>query len=217
MAENTEINVLNTRIKLRYAPYSEWQSSTVQLLEGEVAFCYVEANNEDFNNTNPLIVFKIGDGTKTFKDLDWTSAKAMDVYDWAKAENLVIEKAGDGDVVASIEWDSTNKKFVCTTTTLGSLEGFTQLQQSVSQLAEELTAAKGRLTAAEEAITALQQNFQNILKTFVGTKEEYEEANKQGLIAVGTIVYILDDDEDINGGATSSILGQGVLGYMILG
>lgn len=70
MTENTEINVLNTRIKLRYAPYSEWQSSTVQLLEGEVAFCYVEANNEDFNNTNPLIVFKIGDGTKTFKDLD---------------------------------------------------------------------------------------------------------------------------------------------------
>lgn len=87
----------------------------------------------------------------------------------------------------------------------------------MSQLAEELTAAKGRLTAAEEAITALQQNFQNILKTFVGTKEEYEEANKQGLIAVGTIVYILDGDEDINGGATSSILGQGVLGYMILG
>ena len=42
MAERT----LNTRIKLRYASYAEWMASKVQLLKGEVAVCYVEANNE---------------------------------------------------------------------------------------------------------------------------------------------------------------------------
>lgn len=87
----------------------------------------------------------------------------------------------------------------------------------MSQLAEELTAAKRRLTAAEEAITTLQQKFSQYSKSFTGTKAEYDTANNQGLIEVGTIVYILDDDDEENSGATSSILGTGVLGYMILG
>jgi hypothetical protein len=59
--------------------------------------------------------------------------------------------------------------------------------------------------------------------TFVGTREAYNAAYAAGHIPVGTIVIITDeDDEDDNGntgdsGATSPILGQGVLGYLILG
>lgn len=78
---------LNTRIKLRYASYAEWQASTVQLLPGEVAVCYIGANNEEIKNTAPTVLFKVGDGEHTFKDLQWASARAADVYDWAKAEN----------------------------------------------------------------------------------------------------------------------------------
>lgn len=78
---------LNTRIKLRYASYAEWQASTVQLLPGEVAVCYIGANNEEIKNTAPTVLFKVGDGEHTFKDLQWASARAADVYDWAKEPN----------------------------------------------------------------------------------------------------------------------------------
>ena len=53
MAEKT----LNTRIKLRYASYSEWQSSTLTLLPGEVALCYIEANNSEIKNSAPTVLF----------------------------------------------------------------------------------------------------------------------------------------------------------------
>lgn len=78
---------LNTRIKLRYASYAEWQASTIKLLPGEVAVCYIGANNEEIKNTAPTVLFKVGDGEHAFKDLQWASARAADVYDWAKAEN----------------------------------------------------------------------------------------------------------------------------------
>lgn len=78
---------LNTRIKLRYASYAEWQASTIKLLPGEVAVCYIGSNNEEIKNTAPTVLFKVGDGEHAFKDLQWASARAADVYDWAKAEN----------------------------------------------------------------------------------------------------------------------------------
>lgn len=83
MAERT----LNTRIKLRYASYDEWKASSVQLLPGEVAVCYIAANNEEIKNTAPTVLFKVGDGEHTFSGLQWASARAADVYDWAKEPN----------------------------------------------------------------------------------------------------------------------------------
>ena len=80
MAEKT----LQTRIKLRYASYSEWQSSTLKLLAGEVALCYVPANNDEIKNTAPTVLFKVGNGSKVFSELQWASARAADVYNWAK-------------------------------------------------------------------------------------------------------------------------------------
>ena len=53
----------------------------------------------------------------------------------------------------------------------------------------------------------VQQSF------FVGTPEEYSIAYANGQIAVGALVILLDNNSD----ATSSILGKGVLGQMILG
>lgn len=91
MAERT----LNTRIKLRYASYAEWQNSSVQLLPGELAVCYIEANNTEIKNTAPTVLFKVGDGEHVFKDLKWSSARAADVYDWAKAESRPEYTKGD--------------------------------------------------------------------------------------------------------------------------
>ena len=100
---------LNTKIKLRYDTLANWQDLTVTgkggnlvLLKGEVAFCEVPAatlanNTIDANgastvngvtaNNMPTIIFKVGDGVHAFKDLNWGSALAADVYAWAKAAN----------------------------------------------------------------------------------------------------------------------------------
>ncbi len=54
---------------------------------------------------------------------------------------------------------------------------------------------------------------------FVGTTEEYNTANAAGLVPIGTIVILTDDEDNstTNSGGSSPILGQGVLGLMILG
>jgi hypothetical protein len=56
--------------------------------------------------------------------------------------------------------------------------------------------------------------------TWVGTRAEYNTAYATGQIPIGTIVVITDepdDDEVVAEGASSPILGKGVLGYLVLG
>lgn len=47
-------------------------------------------------------------------------------------------------------------------------------------------------------------------KIFIGTEKEYEQAYNKGLIPVGTLVFIVDDN-------TSGLLGVAILGQIILG
>lgn len=49
-----------------------------------------------------------------------------------------------------------------------------------------------------------------------GTYAEYQVADAAGLIAIGTIVCITDDDSAASG-ATTAVLGTAVLGAMVLG
>lgn len=78
---------LNTRIKLKYDTLANWQGAgaDVVLLKGEVAICEVPTGSTAEQVTPPAILFKVGDGTKTFSELPWASALAADVYAWAKA------------------------------------------------------------------------------------------------------------------------------------
>lgn len=80
--------IINTRIKLRYDSYENWQASTLPLLKGEIAICEVPGETSaDGVVSPPSIMFKVGalDGTKTFKDLPWTYARSSDNYAWSKA------------------------------------------------------------------------------------------------------------------------------------
>lgn len=53
---------------------------------------------------------------------------------------------------------------------------------------------------------------------FVGTNDEYNAADAAGLVPLGTIVIITDDETGTAAsGGTSSKLGEGILGLMILG
>lgn len=53
-------------------------------------------------------MFKVGDGSKTFAQLDWASAKAADVYGWAKAAGLSVDttKAPEGQFVEGFVWEN---------------------------------------------------------------------------------------------------------------
>ena len=82
MADKT----LKTRIKLKYDTLANWQGagSGVVLLKGEVAVCEVPTGGSLEQVTPPAILFKVGDGVKTFAQLPWVSGLAADVYAWAK-------------------------------------------------------------------------------------------------------------------------------------
>ena len=151
MAEKT----LQTRIKLRYASYSEWQSSTLKLLAGEVALCYVPANNDEIKNTAPTVLFKVGNGSKVFSELQWASARAADVYNWAKQSTLPIEKLGSGNVVASISWDAENNRLKYETVSVATSEGLEELQNLVAGINTRLGAAETDIDNLQAAIETL--------------------------------------------------------------
>lgn len=79
--------ILKTRIKLKYDTLANWQGdgASVVLLKGEIAICEVPTGGSLEQVTPPAILFKVGDGVKTFAQLPWASALAADVYAWAKA------------------------------------------------------------------------------------------------------------------------------------
>jgi hypothetical protein len=86
--------ILNTRIKNRFDSLSAWQADGVELLKGEIALVSVTTQHKDANGNIvnvPAVLMKVGnvDGQGNaipFNSLPWLSAKAADVYDWAKVQ-----------------------------------------------------------------------------------------------------------------------------------
>ena len=84
-------NTIKTRIQLKYDTLAAWNglSDDKILKAGEVAAVAIPAETTTDGNgkvitTAPTTLFKVGDGTSTFKKLPWLSALAADVHDWAK-------------------------------------------------------------------------------------------------------------------------------------
>ena len=86
-----EKKILNARIKLKYDEYAKWsaESNQFKLEAGEVAVTSVPNAIDPVRNA-PTILFKVGDGTKTYNQLGWASALAADVYSWAKADKAPV-------------------------------------------------------------------------------------------------------------------------------
>lgn len=113
-----------TRIKNKVDSLSAWQSYTGTLLNGEIAVVRVPTGT---SYTNPVtgksepvveLLMKVGDGETAFADLPWMSAKASDVYDWAKAatvefsstDNKIYFKKADGTTISSVDLSAINSK-----------------------------------------------------------------------------------------------------------
>lgn len=73
----------NTRLKLKYDTYEQWNEKNPILLAGEIAVCVVPAGSNQATN-EPTVLLKCGDGSKHFNDLGWISGLGADVYSWAK-------------------------------------------------------------------------------------------------------------------------------------
>lgn len=64
-----------------------------------------------------------------------------------------------------------------------------------------------------KAVLSCSSKLDKLIPIFIGTTDQYNQAHGNGEIAEGTIVMITDD----GGTTTTAVLGQAILGYMILG
>lgn len=156
--------MINTRIQLKYDSYANWTSETLGdgkgakfvLKAGEIGICYLPTDHKDgqvVGSQPPQILFKVGNGSAMFSELPWASAKAADVYEWAKQASLPVTKEGNGNVVANIAWDETTKGIKFTTASVATSEGLEQLANRL-QVIENTYATDDDLAAAVEVINA---------------------------------------------------------------
>lgn len=76
-------NEVNVRLILKHDELEEWVKNDPILKDGELVVVAVQAEA----NT-PSIMTKVGNGKYKFSELDYTYAKAADVYEWAKKSAL---------------------------------------------------------------------------------------------------------------------------------
>lgn len=89
--------ILQTRILLKYDTYEKWEAIKDSFIprKGEVCFVEVPSVTDGVTQHAPAVLFKVGDGVNTFGALQWGSAKAADVAEWAKAAKKPTYQASE--------------------------------------------------------------------------------------------------------------------------
>jgi hypothetical protein len=149
MAQKT----LNTRIQNRFDTLANWKAEGVELLQGEIALVSVTTQQIDATTGNvvsvPAVLMKVGEnGTdgkpKAFSTLPWLSAKAADVYDWAKTP-----QAKDINVAVVTGTDGQGKDEV-TTTTLGTW--LANIHATSAAITADVAAIETKLSGVDETV-----------------------------------------------------------------
>lgn len=139
--------MFSTRFKLRYDTAANWANveSTFIPLAGEVCIYEVKAALVDKKGIvvePPITLMKVGDGTTTLGALNYTYAKAADVYAWAKENQIVTQKDGTGNVISSLEWDQTlnggKGGLKYTTASVATSEGMEQVQKDLDVVEKDI-------------------------------------------------------------------------------
>lgn len=104
---------INAKFLLRIDTYENWTKAPGMnkvLDPGEIGLCEILAGSNEAT-TAPTVLFKVGDGTHKFHELNWASALAADVHAWAKESALFVaedtENAEGANVISEIVWDET--------------------------------------------------------------------------------------------------------------
>ena len=90
---------LTTRLKLKYDTLENWNKVDAADRGGNLVLLAGKVMHE----VPPATLIKVGDGATAFKDLPWLSAKAADVYAWAKKDSITVEGSGTGNGISKIE------------------------------------------------------------------------------------------------------------------
>ena len=198
----------DTRILLKYDSLSNWNSSSLILEAGEVAIATVPTTETVTKNADGVItppaaiVFKVGDGEHTFKDLPLTSGLAADVHGWAKKDenefiswledkNKFALKSGLDNLSAEVSAiDAAYKKadkelsdlIDSITGGTGDIEGLGALSARITDLETVLTSFMGEdengnvtTDAVKAAIEAVATSVSTLSGTVSGISEEVEE------------------------------------------
>jgi hypothetical protein len=168
---NENFKEIKTRISLRWLDFATWSAEAFQAekpLKGEVWFCEVPNGNANAQ-TAPTILFKVGDGVNTFGSLKWTSALAADVYNWAKAANVVFEnehilfKDAAGSTIKDLDLSAfaldahLGNVANLTTTAKTAVGAINEHDAEIGDLTKLNTTNKGNLVAAlNEALQAVE-------------------------------------------------------------
>ena len=216
MAEKT----LNTRIMLKYDSYSNWTTNNPILLAGEVAFATITSGDTQEVNSvaAPQVLIKVGDGVSRYMALPFVSAKAADVYSYAKkpeAEFIAWVKGlvdvSDIDLTGyATETFATNAAATVKSELLTTLEGYATKAEleAVDALADQgIADAAAALAAAQAA-----QGEVDVLETVVAdykTEVGNTYATKAELEAVDALA-----DQGIADAATAQAKAEEVEGKL---
>ena len=219
---------LNTRISLKYDIWENWSKTgqkdtttgkgiygDLKLNKGEIAFCEIPSSPTpavtDPNGTTvqnpPHIMYKVGDGTKTFAQLPWGSAKAADVHSWAKEDlnafntrvNNLINGALNGEGAATIKGYVTETDFNEFKTTIENRvkaveDRVKAIEDDYTTAAEAGTIAQGKVDALKGATddTAGTATVYGALASAAAADAKAEQ-NKTDIAAINTAVSKLND------------------------
>lgn len=195
----------NTRIQLKADTSTNWaKATTFKPLNGELVIYDPGTENAKL---------KVGNGSTLVESLP------------AIGDNKV-DKVEGKDLSTNDFTDAYKEKIDVNTKNLeilSSLVGDTSVSEQIGSIIDSTLSIDG---AAADAKVVGNEIKTLKSKIFIDTYSNYETAYANGEIPNGTLVIIVEDDVDIgdiddSGGSssstsTSSLLGTGVLGYMIL-
>lgn len=186
--------ILQTRIQLKYDSYTNWTTNNPILKAGEIAVATISSGNTQEVNSvaAPQVLLKVGDGTSNYNALPFVSAKAADVYSWAK---------------------KTEAEFTTWVRTLISTEGVYDTKGSAAQALTDAKAytdalANGAVKTNTDAISAIKDgttidSFKDVETALAGKQAAGDYATKteaQGYAtnAKNAVIGIDSDTKDSN-------------------
>ena len=178
-----EEKIFNTRISLKYDTFANWTKdgfdTTFKPRKGEVCITEVPIDGDATDiQQKPAILFKVGDGEQTLAQLDWVSARAADVYGWAKKATLdyndlpeTLKTIVSGDLKIGEKQYNSLKEYVDAKTAGVATDA------ALENINNEVTALKGRADALETVTGTHTTDIATIKDTYATKTEAQGYAN----------------------------------------
>ena len=185
----------NTRFQLKYDTYENWNSldNQFKLLKGEIAIAEIPSDTADVPST---ILFKVGDGINTFKNLPLVSALGADVPNWAKKRKRSDNETAIADdaFVKALDDIEALKAFFSgdeSGEAINILEKLLELEQSVSGNTEQLNTIAPVVENHTTQIKEIQDNLMPKAEIF----ERLEDVSGDVAAITDRVETFLDSNE----------------------